>query len=190
MLRRADALLLWFEGASERDYIGEPVSQLAHALQCAAAARQAHAPEEAVLAALFHDVGHLAGAGLPEMDGLGVVDHEGIGARLLEDAGCSKAMAELVGNHVAAKRYLCFHDAEYRAKLSEASRQTLAFQGGPMSADEAAAFEAHPNFRWILALRSWDERAKDPKARPQGLESYRERLRAHLESTSREKPPC
>ena len=41
MLRRADALLAWLEGASERDYIGEPVSQLAHALQCAAAARQA-----------------------------------------------------------------------------------------------------------------------------------------------------
>ena len=59
-----------------------------------------------------------------------------------------------------------------------------------MSADEAAAFEAQPNFRLILALRSWDERAKDPEAQPEGLRSYRERLGAHLESNAREKPPC
>lgn len=190
MLRHADSLLAWFDGADERGYIGEPVSQLAHALQCAEAADRARAPEEAVLAALFHDVGHIAGAGGPEMDGLGVIDHEGVGARLLEDAGCSKDMAQLVGNHVAAKRYLCFRDAAYREALSDASRQTLVFQGGPMSAEEAAAFEKRPNFRWILALRSWDERAKDPAARPQGLASYRERLGAHLESNLRESPPC
>ena len=39
---------------------GESVSQLEHALQCAALARRARADDEVVLAALLHDVGHLA----------------------------------------------------------------------------------------------------------------------------------
>jgi len=187
---RAEELLAVLLRSSERGYIGEPVSQLEHALQCAAAATRARAPEEAVLAALFHDVGHLAGAGAPEMDGLGVADHEGIGARLLLEAGCSAGVAELVENHVAAKRYLCFRDVAYRGKLSEASRGTLAHQGGPMSDAEARRFEALPNFQWILALRSWDEQAKDPEADPPGLESYHERLRAHLAAAEAERSAC
>lgn len=42
-----------------RGYIGEPVSQLEHALQAAALAVQAKATGAQVLAALFHDTGHL-----------------------------------------------------------------------------------------------------------------------------------
>lgn len=178
-----EALLDWLRQAGDRDYIGEPVSQAQHALQCAAAATRARAPVEAVLAALFHDVGHLSGAGGPEMDGLGVVDHEVIGARLLLEAGCSAEVANLVENHVAAKRYLCSQDTAYRSKLSTASERTLVFQGGPMSAAEARRFSSLPNLRWILALRSWDEQAKDPDANPAGLESYRASLEAHIEAT-------
>ena len=177
---RTDALLAPLAQAKDRGYIGEPVSQLEHALQCAAAAERARAPEEAVLAALFHDLGHLVGGDAPSMDGLGVLDHEEIGARFLRDRGCAPAVANLVASHVAAKRYLCFRDPAYHAKLSDASRGTLAFQGGPMSADEAAVFAAQPELSWILALRSWDERAKDPSARPPGLDHYRDRLRVHL----------
>ena len=188
--RRADSLLAWFDGADERGYIGEPVSQLEHALQCAAAADAARASEEVVLAALFHDVGHLAAGGAPEMDGLGVVDHEGIGARLLHEAGCSPGVADLVENHVAAKRYLCFRDARYREKLSEASRKTLAFQGGAMNEEEARRFEAKPNLKEILAVRAWDEQAKDPAARPPGLACYRERLLVHLEAQRQEPSTC
>lgn len=189
-VERANSLLAWLERAGGRGYIGEPVSQLEHALQCAASADRARAPEEAVLAALFHDVGHLCGAGGPEMEGLGVVGHEKIGARLLLDAGCSSGLAELVENHVAAKRYLCFRDAAYFEKLSDASRGTLVFQGGPMSDVEARQFESKPNFRSILALRSWDEQAKDPGADSPGLGSYRERLRVHLEARQRERSAC
>ena len=179
---QARRLLLRLEAAGDRGYIGEPVSQLEHALQCAAAADRARAPGEVVLAALFHDVGHLVGEGEPDMAGLGVIDHEGIGARFLREAGCSSALAELVEGHVAAKRYLCFRDAAYFEKLSEASRGTLAFQGGPMQPDEAREFEAKPNLRWILALRSWDEHAKDPRAQPPTLETYLPRLCDHLEA--------
>ncbi len=186
----ARELLAWLERGDGRGYIGEPVSQLEHALQCAAAAENARAPDEAVIAALFHDVGHLVGEGEPDMAGLGVINHEGIGARFLREAGCSDALAELVEAHVAAKRYLCFRDSAYLAKLSEASRGTLEFQGGPMLEDEARRFEAAPNSRWILALRSWDDRAKDPRADPPGLETYRERLEDHLLATSLGRTAC
>ena len=186
----ARELLAWLERGDRRGYIGEPVSQLEHALQCAAAAENASAPDTAVIAALFHDVGHLRGAGGPEMDGLGVLDHEGIGARLLHEAGCAPGVVELVENHVAAKRYLCFRDAAYMQRLSEASRGTLEFQGGPMSEGEARRFEAMPNWRWMLALRSWDDRAKDPRANPPALDTYHQRLRDHLLATSLGRPAC
>ena len=187
---RAESLLGWLRDSAEQDYIGEPVSQLQHALQCAAAATHARAPTAAVLAALFHDVGHLRGAGRPDMDGLGVVDHEVIGAHLLLETGCSAEVAHLVESHVAAKRYLCFRDAAYRSRLSAASERTLAFQGGPMNTAEARRFSALPNLRWILALRSWDEQAKDPGANPPGLESYRASLEAHIEANRTRHGTC
>jgi hypothetical protein len=49
--------LLVKRGATQRG--DERVSGLDHALQCAALARAARAPDEVVLAALLHDVGHL-----------------------------------------------------------------------------------------------------------------------------------
>ena len=55
---------------------------------------------------------------------------------------------------------------------------------------EALRFEARPNLRWILALRSWDEQAKDPSAHPPELEAYRERLRTHLEAERAGVAPC
>ena len=72
------------------------------------------------------------------MDGLGIVNHEGIGAAFLAQLGFAPAMCRLVGSHVEAKRYLACRKAGYLARLSDASRGTLAFQGGPMSEAEAA----------------------------------------------------
>ena len=165
-----------------RDYIGEPVSQLEHALQCAALARAARAADAEVLAALFHDIGHLiAPPGAPEMDGLGIVDHESIGAAWLSALGFGADVCALAAAHVEAKRYLAARKAGYYARLSEASRGTLRFQGGPMSAEQAAAFEADPLFAAKVRLRSWDEAAKEPNLAVPPLESYASLLRKHLE---------
>jgi predicted HD phosphohydrolase len=181
----ADQLLAWYVDAGDRGYIGEPVSQLEHALQCAAFADAAGAPDAIALGALFHDVGHLSGAGGPAMADLGVLHHERVGAALLLAAGCSQDVADVVAGHVDAKRYLCSGAAStYYERLSEASKGTLAFQGGPMSAAEATAFEQHPNFKWILAVRAWDEAAKDPAAVVPPLGSYRPRLVAHIEAAA------
>ncbi len=176
-----DAIVRILEASAGTDYIGEAVSQLEHALQCAHFAEQAGASDEAVIAALLHDMGHLIDAQAPSMDGLGVVDHETLGADFLRSLGFSEAVARLVEGHVQAKRYLTFARPAYAARLSEASRGTLTWQGGPMSAEEARTFEADPLFRQMLAVRSWDERAKVVDLEVPGLDTHRGRISAHLE---------
>jgi putative nucleotidyltransferase with HDIG domain len=180
--RRVDAAVAGLSLGSGRDYIGEPVSQLEHALQCAALAKSARAPDREVLAALFHDVGHLiAGEGAPEMNGLGDDDHEAIGAAWLARLGFDARVCELVRAHVQAKRYLAKRKAGYYDRLSDASRGTLAFQGGVMSDDEAARFEADPLFAAKVRLRAWDEAAKEEDRHVPGIDSYRPLIREHLE---------
>lgn len=97
----------YLRSAKKMDYIGEPISQLEHALQCAYFAEQAGHSEEIVLACLFHDIGHFAGETKQNrMADLGIVLHEWIGASLAYELGFSAKIALLIGNHVNAKRYL------------------------------------------------------------------------------------
>jgi len=67
----------------------------------------------------------------------------------------------LVQGHVLAKRYLTYKYPEYYSKLSEASKGTLEFQGGRMTAGEAEEFEANPDAELIIRLRYWDDKAKE-----------------------------
>ncbi|GAA4499414.1 HD domain-containing protein [Hymenobacter ginsengisoli] len=152
-----------YQSRGHADYIGEPVSQLEHMWQAAALAEAAGADDEVVLAAFFHDLGHLCAvdAELPSMDGFGAIDHEKLGADYLRARGFSARVVRLVESHVQAKRYLTYKYPSYRQQLSAASQATLAFQGGVMSAAEAAAFEQDPDKEQILQLRQWDEQAKE-----------------------------
>lgn len=171
------ALLARHGGA---EYHGEAVSQLQHALQCAALAEAEGAPPPLIAAALFHDVGHLT-AGLGEdaaEQGLDDV-HEDRGAALLATL-LPPAVSEPVRMHVAAKRCLCAIDPAYHDGLSEASRRSLALQGGAMDAAEAAAFRAAPFAEDALRLRRWDDLAKDPEAGTPDLDHYRTLLTAVL----------
>lgn len=145
-------------------YFGEPVTQLEHALQSAQLAEQAGADQETVVAAFLHDIGHLLPPETNQgyMDGYGTVDHERLGADCLRGLGYPEKVAQLIENHVNAKRYSVAKSKDYFERLSEASLRTLEFQGGPMSADEAARFEQHPYFNEILQMRRWDEQAKIP----------------------------
>jgi predicted HD phosphohydrolase len=78
-------------------------------------------------------------------------------------------VTEPVRLHVAAKRYLCAAEPGYLGLLSAESVRTLALQRGPRSLDEAAAFEALPHARDAVALRRWDDEAKDPAVTPPGF---------------------
>lgn len=152
-----------YEKYGDEDYIGEPVSQLEHMSQAAALAKAEGFDDDVVLAAFFHDIGHLcAEAGEAEsMDGMGNVDHEQIGADFLLERGFSERVANLVQGHVIAKRYLTFKYPEYYNRLSDASKTTLNFQGGVMTAEEAADFELNPDAELIIRLRYWDDMAKE-----------------------------
>ncbi len=149
-----------YERYGAADYIGEPVSQIEHMSQAAQCAMAEGFDDEVVLAAFFHDIGHLCGDGHENMGGYGVVSHERLGADYLRRAGFSERVARLVEYHVQAKRYLTFCQPDYYARLSEASRRTLGYQGGVMSAEEAHAFEQDPLCAVSLRLRHWDEQAK------------------------------
>ncbi|WLH84541.1 phosphonate degradation HD-domain oxygenase [Pseudomonas sp. FP2338] len=149
-----------YEQHGAADYIGEPVSQIEHMSQAAQLAMAEGFDDEVVLAAFFHDIGHLCGQGGENMGGYGVVSHERLGADYLRRAGFSERMAKLVEYHVQAKRYLTFSQPDYYARLSEASRRTLGYQGGVMTAAEARAFEQDPLCHVSLRMRHWDEQAK------------------------------
>ena len=68
------------------------------------------------------------------------------------------------------------------AELSEASRMTLVHQGGPMTAEEAAAFEKHPQFPALIKMRTWDEKAKVQGLKLKPLKEYREMFENYLET--------
>ncbi|WDF79634.1 HDIG domain-containing protein [Mucilaginibacter sp. KACC 22773] len=175
-----------YEKYGDEDYIGEPVSQLEHMSQAAALAKAEGFDDEVVLAAFFHDIGHLcAEAGETEsMDGMGNVDHEQIGADFLLERGFSERVANLVQGHVIAKRYLTFKYPEYYNRLSDASKATLNFQGGVMTADEAANFELNPDSELIIRLRYWDDMAKEMNTPVDNIDYLKGIALAHLQQVN------
>jgi phosphonate degradation associated HDIG domain protein len=164
-------------------YFGETISKLQHAEQCAWQARQAGADEELVLASLLHDIGHLIESEHAQRDErVGVINHDELGAAWLLERGFSHRFARLVGGHVDAKRFLTATNPAYMERLSAASQETLALQGGPMPPEESDAYSSDPDLRDMLRLRSWDEMAKDAAWKGPGIESYREPLTRYLEA--------
>lgn len=150
-----------YERFGDSDYIGEPVSQIEHMSQAAQCALAEGFDDEVVLAAFFHDIGHICSEDAQNMGGFGVVSHERLGADYLRSAGFSERMARLVEYHVQAKRYLTLREPGYYERLSEASRRTLEYQGGVMTQTEAEAFEKDPLCAVSLRMRHWDEQAKE-----------------------------
>jgi gamma-butyrobetaine dioxygenase len=146
-------------GAGGQDYLGEAVTIAAHSLQAGGLALRAGAPDALVAAALLHDVGHL----VENEQGTESVHHDDAGARWLAN-WLGEEVTEPVRLHVLAKRYLCTVEPSYHDLLSPASVHTLGSQGGLMSAAEVAAFEANPYHRDAVAVRRWDDEAKDPDA--------------------------
>src|SRR5215831_14235776 len=79
-----DDLFAWLSSAGAVHY-DEQVTQLQHALQTAELARQEHATEPDIVAALLHDIGHLLVHGHQDTDDfLGRdLQHEEVGAQWL-----------------------------------------------------------------------------------------------------------
>lgn len=109
-----DEVFRLFAEQGESDYVGEAVSQLQHAVQCAHHASAAGAEPAVVAGALLHDVGHMLGLRFPgryeRMGDCGVMAHEGVGGAWLADLGFPGTTADVVRLHVEAKRYRCWKD--------------------------------------------------------------------------------
>ena len=168
-MNTVEAIAELFAGPGARDYLGEAVTIGVHMRQAGALAEAAGAPAPLVAAALLHDVGHLhnepqggSGGSSPRES---AARHGGAGARWLSQ-WFGAAVTEPVRLHVAAKRYLCATEPGYFGLLSQESVRTLALQGGPMTLGQAAAFEALPFARDAVAVRRWDDEAKDPAVTP------------------------
>jgi gamma-butyrobetaine dioxygenase len=152
-----EAIAELFAGPGARDYLGEPVTIGSHMRQAGHLAEAAGAEGSLVAAALLHDIGHLRN----ETDSR----HGDAGAQWLSQ-WFGTAVTEPVRLHVAAKRYLCATEPGYFGLLSAESVRTLALQGGPMTAGQAAEFEAMPFAQDAVAVRRWDDEAKDPVITP------------------------
>jgi [1-hydroxy-2-(trimethylamino)ethyl]phosphonate dioxygenase len=164
-----------FETFRERghQFYGEEVTELQHALQCAVFADRAGEPPRVIAACLLHDYGHLLHRLGEDVAARGIdARHEMIGANGL-NRFFAPEVVEPVRLHVAAKRYLCWKDPQYLQDLSEASRQSLALQGGPMTDEEGVAFEGSSHFADAIALRRYDDMGKVRDMETPGLEHYR-----------------
>jgi [1-hydroxy-2-(trimethylamino)ethyl]phosphonate dioxygenase len=159
---------------------GESITELQHALQCATFARQAGESPVVVAAALLHDYGHLCHQLGEDIAEHGVdARHEHIGASRLQGLFADE-IVDAGRLHVAAKRYLCWKEPAYMDELSDASRQSLRLQGGPMSDIEARKFEQEPHFEIAVRVRRYDDMGKVPGMSTPDLNSFRPLLEGFL----------
>lgn len=176
----ADRILGILERGRHVSYGPEKVTQLEHAVQCAALAEEAGHPAHQIVACLLHDLGHL----LREDDGEAYLRgedgmHETVGAAFAA-RWLPPAVAEPIRLHVAAKRYLTCVDAGYLGELSPVSVRSLELQGGPFSPAEADAFAALPHAAEAVALRRFDDAAKRQELPLLPLTRFRPYLQACL----------
>lgn len=168
-----DAVFALFDtyGGSSYD---ESVTLTEHCLQTAANAEAAGAGEALIAAALLHDVGHfLLTAERGDENYLDATrEHEVAGERYLATA-FGPEVARPVGLHVPAKRYLCATDPAYHDALSEASKMSLAVQGGAFDETQCEAFERLPGWKEGVAVRRWDDLGKQPGTATRDLGDYR-----------------
>lgn len=161
------------------EYLGEAVSQLDHSLQAAHLAEQSGADQDTILGALLHDVGRF----IPKADSMpamiapsgtyvGREAHEIVGEKYLRDLGFSEKICQLVGAHVMAKRYLTAVDSAYYSGLSESSKTTLRYQGGPFTKEQVTEAQKDPWLAQKLQVRRWDDLAKDPSLKTASLDHY------------------
>ena len=157
-------IVLLFARKGGRAYDGEGVTQLEHALQAAALAEAEGAPASVIAAALLHDLGHMVNdqGETPTLRGVDDM-HQYAALPFLRGLYDDDVLAP-IQLHVDAKRYLCATRAGYYEALSPDSKRSLTLQGGPFSADQAAAFIARPFAQTAVRVRLWDDQAKRPGA--------------------------
>lgn len=169
-----DEILGLYQRWGDKGY-DEELSQSSHAAQVAAWAVAEGADDCQVAAALLHDVGHLLV--MEDRDDAGTevaadLQHELLGARYLSGL-FPPEVTRPIALHVQAKRYRCAVDPGEVQRLSAGSQTSLARQGGPMTAEEAAHFARQPSASDALHLRIRDDAGKLLDADVAPVASYR-----------------
>jgi len=168
---------------SDMMYGGENVSQLEHALQCAELAENNKLPNPTIVAALLHDIGHLLYEDKHLIhegkDGY----HENLGADYL-----SKYFGEDVVHpiraHVDSKKYLTAVEEGYYNSLSEASKISLAAQGGKFTKEEADEFIKKPFMKEAVEMRRFDDMAKILNKKTPDLKHFKSYLLEAFKSSA------
>ncbi len=180
--QKVDDIFALYEKHGAEEYYGEAVTQLEHMCQSAELARTGGYDDEVILAAFFHDIGYLIHSQNKDtMGNYGRTNHEKEAGAFLRRMGFSERVAQLAEQHVNAKRYLTYADPGYYSRLSEASKKTLEYQGGPMQEAEAKAFREDPLFDLNITMRKWDEEAKLTDQPLPDLNTYKQIAIRHLE---------
>jgi len=173
-----DDIELLFRRHGHEQYAGEPVTQLQHALQTAHLAEASDADDALVTACLLHDLGHLLNhqGETPTLRGIDDT-HQYFALPFLRGLFPAEVL-DAIQLHVDAKRYLCNVDPDYRDRLSDDSKRSLALQGGVFDDDAAAAFLARPGARDAVMLRQWDDLAKQAGLATPSLAHFLDRAAA------------
>lgn len=180
-----EAIFERMQGGAARRYGTDHVNVLSHSIQCALQAERAGAPDALIAAALLHDIGHMVNPDARAARDRGEdARHEATGETLLSE-WFDEDVTRPVFWHVAAKRYLTAVEPDYLARLSAVSRRTLQLQGGPFTDREASDFIAQPYAMDGVALRRWDEAAKDPTAEIPDLTYFASIVQAALKPAFR-----
>jgi phosphonate degradation associated HDIG domain protein len=169
-----------FKDKGGREYEGEGVTQLEHALQSAQFAEGEGAPAELVCAALLHDIGHMLNDRGETPTLRGIDDQHQLVALPFLRRHFTEAVTGPIRLHVDAKRYLCATRPEYYDGLSEDSKRSLKLQGGIYGADEAERFIGQPHAAEAVRVRLWDDAAKIAGAVTPDFAHYEPLLRACL----------
>jgi phosphonate degradation associated HDIG domain protein len=173
-----DEILALYHAKGEREYDGEGVSQLHHALQTAHHAERAGAAPALVCAALLHDIGHMLNDQGDTPTLRGVDDQHQNAALPFLRPHFPEAVTEPIRLHVDAKRYLCAVRADYYGRLSQDSRRSLELQGGVFSSQDAERFIRQPYAADAVKVRLWDDAAKSRSATTPGLAHFEAVLRS------------
>ena len=153
-------------------YGNEDVTQLEHALQCAELAEKNNCSHDIITAALLHDIGHLLYNGQDPIHQDKDGHHENLGAEYLSQHFGDEVTLPIQA-HVDSKRYLASVEEGYYNLLSEASKKSLAVQGGAFTKEEAEKFINKPFMKEAVELRRFDDQAKILNKKTSNLEHFR-----------------
>ena len=156
---------------SNLQYGNENVTQLEHALQCAELTEKNNCSKEIITAALLHDIGHLLYDGKDPIHKGKDGHHENLGADYLTKYFDEKVTLPIRA-HVNSKRYLVFVEKDYYHSLSEASKISLAAQGGSFTKEEAEKFINQPFMKEAVTLRKFDDLAKELNKKTPPIEYF------------------